>query len=189
VHGLEALVRELQQQARLPHACNTNNQPTYQSPLVSTDTDDHTSPEQQIPSRVDPISPARGRAAGIRGAAGSGARERRTCVADDDVLEEVGVRHPRSIGPGRSVPAAASCGGFGSILCVGNLGVGWGGVVKAERERGLAKRSGSVPATANGNAFGSVPALPIRIPTGRLSGWLGWALPKRRAVFGYPAPS
>jgi hypothetical protein len=146
VHGLEALVRELQQQARLPHACNTNNQPTYQSPLVSTDTDDHTSPEQQIPSRVDPISPARGRAAGIRGAAGSGARERRTCVADDDVLEEVGVRHPRSIGSGRSVPAAASCGGFSSILCVGNLGSGW--VVKAERERGLAKRSGSVPATA-----------------------------------------
>jgi len=25
VHGLEALVCELQQQARLPHACNTNN--------------------------------------------------------------------------------------------------------------------------------------------------------------------
>jgi hypothetical protein len=141
VHGLEALVRELQQQARLPHACNTNKQTTDRS--IAARIDRHRLPHDTRaadpqPRGSNPISPARVRPAGIRGAAGSEARGRRTCVADDDVLEEVGVRHPRSIGSGRSVPAAAavlqrrvpedsvrSC-------VVGDLGLG---VVKAERER------------------------------------------------------
>jgi hypothetical protein len=122
-------------------ATQTNKRPTDRS--IAARIDRHRLPHDTRaadpqPRGSNPISPARVRPAGIRGAAGSEARGRRTCVADDDVLEEVGVRHPRSIGSGRSVPAAAavlrrrvpedsvrSC-------VVGDLGLG---VVKAERER------------------------------------------------------
>jgi hypothetical protein len=56
-------------------ATQTNKQPTDQSPLESTDTDYHTTPGQQIPSRVDPIqSPPQG--SGRRGSGEQRVRKR-----------------------------------------------------------------------------------------------------------------
>jgi hypothetical protein len=122
VDGLEALVRELQQQARLPHACKhgTNNRPNRQSPPArvsmvidgtrAADADPIQSPPRPRGANCRGGQAERGEGIGAAEAADSGGGRgrggaRRTCVADDDVLEEVGIRHPRRIGSDRPVPA------------------------------------------------------------------------------------
>ena len=76
VHGLEALVRELQQQARLPHACNTNKQTTdgpinrrsYLPTPATTRHPGNRSPAAWIQSNL----PRKGQGGGDQGSSGFG---------------------------------------------------------------------------------------------------------------------
>jgi hypothetical protein len=68
------------------------------------------SPPLALGARTAGGQAERGEGIGAAEAADSGGGRgrggaRRTCVADDDVLEEVGIRHPRRIGSDRPVPA------------------------------------------------------------------------------------
>ena len=91
MNGLEALVGELQQQARLANACS-KAKPSRERPSASSQAgrlDLHLA--AAAAAGWEARGSNRGAEGGREGPDGTG----RTCVADDDVLEEVGVRHLR----------------------------------------------------------------------------------------------
>jgi hypothetical protein len=156
VHGLEPLVRELQQQARLPDACEHTDNPAGRSRM------NQSRPEQRSRSPVERIQ-STGRSERGRG-------ERRTCVADDDVLEEVGIRHPRLVGRSRRRRSSSDSWGGGELRRIR-----FGLLVGLMEARG----GGSPDVTANGDASRPQPGTD---PTVRLAGCA--FLAKRIRVWG-----
>jgi hypothetical protein len=114
VDGLEALVGELQQQARLADACSKAKPSRVSTgrPSASSQAGKWIRLDLHLAAAAAAGCEARGSNRGTEERRGTTGR---TCVADDDVLEEVGVRHLRWAVAGlflRGPGTKKSCGGI-----------------------------------------------------------------------------